>query len=386
MDEPRNNRAGHCEQQPEGHFAFIPKPPPSSLEINSKIMNRLCDTERILGRVMGYVDNLEDPSRFGHIALYKEAALSAQLEGFQVSIADLLSYKLDGPRASGLRSSPGQVVAALNYANTIDNLLPAVADSGLSSLVLQRAHGELYHGIKGRDKDPLTFRNSEIWIGPSGATPKDAPFVPPPFTLIPQLMQDLEIYVQQNTKHPKLLMAALTYYQLETVHPFVDGNGRLARMAALFLLSREGGLWLRFISLASVFGRDSLSHFGMLQKVRINGDWESWIEYFLSSVCEAAEESMKMLASIIEIQSVHRALVRGMLGGTSGPGLALLDYLFQQPLVSVSATVNVTGRTFANTNKLITHFQELGLLTEVTGRRRNRRFCYEPFLNLFMPK
>ena len=194
------------------------------------------------------------------------------------------------------------------------------------------------------------------------------------------MMQELDDFLKQERTWPPLVAAGLLYYQLETVHPFVDGNGRVARLAVQLFLGRERGLWPQFVSLASIFGRDPRDHFERLQRVRLNGDWEGWISYFLGSIREAAEEGARLLNWLIRLRLGHRQLLRRELGGTAGPAMGLLDALFSQPLISVAAASEITGRTFANTNNLISRLERLGLLTEISGRRRHRRFCYQPFL------
>ncbi len=308
--------------------------------------------------------------------------MAARLEGNPVALSDLLWYSLDGAEAEGLQSAPGAVQAALNYVHAAEHLLPAVRSKGVSTFTLRQAHLKLYEGLQGRDETPGNYRSGEIWIGPSGSTAHDAHFVPPPHRQIPRMMQELDRFLQQDRTTPPLVAAGLVYYQLETVHPFVDGNGKVARLSVQLLLGRERGSWPQFVSLASIFGRDPRDHFERLQRVRLQGDWEGWISYFLECIREAAEEGAKLLTWLVRLRSEHRELLRRELGGTAGPAVALLDALFSQPLTSVAAAAEITGRTFANTNNLMARLESWGLLTEISGRRRHRRFCYQPFLSL----
>ena len=326
------------------------------------------------------------PAPHAALALRKEAVLSARLEGNQVALSDLLWYSLDGAAAEGLQTGRGVVQAALNYVHAAERLLPAVRETGIATATLREAHQDLYGGLKGRDEAPGDYRSSDIWIGPSGSTVQDAHFVPPPHRQVPRMMQELDHFLKQDRTWPPLVAAGLLYYQLETVHPFVDGNGRVARLAVQLSLGRERGLWPQFVSLASIFGRDPGEHFERLQRVRLQGDWEGWISYFLGCIREAAEEGGRFLSWLIRLRSEHRELLRRELGGTACPALALLDALFSQPLTSVAAASEITGRTFANTNNLVSKLEKMGLLTEVSGRRRNRRFCYQPFLNLLQDR
>ena len=382
MQRPESDRAGRVERQHDGHFVFFPTPLPPSIEGKPSLWYRLGEAERALGWIAGRAAHLDDAVPYAALALRKEAVLSARLEGNQVALSDLLWYSLDGAAAEGLQAARGVVQAALNYVHAAERLLPAVRETGISTSTLKKAHQELYGGLKGRDEAPGNYRSSEIWIGPSGSTARDAHFVPPPHSQVPRMMQDLDDFLRQDRTWPLLVGAGLLYYQLETVHPFVDGNGRVARLAVQLFLGRERGLWPQFIGLASIFGREPRDHFERLQRVRLHGDWEGWISYFLGRIREAAEEGGELLNWLVRLRTGHRELLRRELGGTAGPALALLDALFSQPLTSVAAASEVTGRTFANTNNLISRLERLGLLTEISGRRRHRRFCYQPFLTL----
>ena len=380
MKRPENDRAGRVERQQDGHIVFFPNPLPPRIEGGPSLWHRLGEAERALGWISGRAAHLDDAAPYAALALRKEAVLSARLEGNQVALSDLLWYSLDGAAAEGLQASRGVVQAALNYVHAAERLLPAMPGTGISTVTIRQAHQELYGGLKGRDEAPGNYRSSAIWIGPSGSTAKDAHFVPPPHREVPRMMQELDDFLKQDRTWPPLAAAGLLYYQLETVHPFVDGNGRVARLAVQLFLGRERGLWPQFVSLASIFGRDPRDHFERLQRVRLHGDWEGWISYFLGSIREAGEEGVRLLHWLIRLRLGHRELLRRELGGTAGPAMALLDALFSQPLISVTAASEITGRTFANTNNLISRLERLGLLTEVSGRRRHRRFCYQPFL------
>ena len=380
MQRPESDRAGRVERQHDGHLVFIPAPLPPRMEGGPSLWYRLGEAERALGWISGRAAHLDDAAPYAALALRKEAVLSARLEGNEVALSDLLWYSLDGAAAEGLQAARGVVQAALNYVHAAERLLPAVRETGIPASTLQKAHQELYGGLQGRDEAPGNYRSSEIWIGPSGSTARDAHFVPPPHRQVPGMMQDLDDFLKQDRTWPPLVVAGLLYYQLETVHPFVDGNGRVARLAVQLFLGREHRLWPQFIGLASIFGREPRDHFERLQRVRLHGDWEGWISYFLGCIREAAEEGGELLNWLVELRTGHRELLRRELGGTAGPALALLDALFSQPLTSVAAASEVTGRTFANTNNLISRLERLGLLTEVSGRRRHRRFCYQPFL------
>ena len=381
MRREESDRAGRVERNSDGILAFIPNPVPPRIKVESSHWRRLGEAERALGWVSGRAADLDDVAPFAGLALRKEAVVSARLEGNRVALADLLWYALDGAGAEGLQSARGVVQAALNYVHAAEKLLPAVGDTGFSTVTLQQAHRELYGGLKGRDESPGNYRSSEIWIGPSGSTAQDAYYVPPPHRQIPRMMQELDRFLKKDQTMPPLVAAGMLYYQLETVHPFVDGNGRVARLSVQLFLGREPGLWPQFASLASIFGRDPRDHFGRLQRVRLQGDWEGWISYFLESVRDAAEEGGRLLNWLIGLRSEHRQLLRREFGGTAGPAMALLDSLFSQPLTSVAAASEITGRTFANTNNLISRLESWGLLTEISGRRRHRRFCYQPFLD-----
>ena len=316
------------------------------------------------------------------MALRKEALRSGELDGLGARLADLLCFELVGP-GPGDHAGRGHTTAALNYLAAFETLRPIVSGSGLSTVTLRQIHVQLYENLRGRDENPGTYRSSDIWIGPAGSSIADALFVPPPPHLIEEQMQLLDAFLADSADLPALVKAGLVYYQLETIYPYVDGNGRVARLATQLLLARERLVWPQFLSLSAVFGRDPSDHFQRLQQVRLEGDWEGWMAYFLRGVREAAEEGMAVLSAAVELRREHRALIERELGGTSGAALRLLDALVAQPLLAVANAAEIAKRTFANANQLISNLERMGLLVEITGRRRNRRYCYSPYLQLF---
>ncbi|HIC68362.1 MAG TPA: Fic family protein, partial [Candidatus Latescibacteria bacterium] len=319
------------------------------------------------------------------LALRAEVVISGRLDGAAVSLTDLLLWELDGRH--GLDREQlfrGEVRMAGNGVDAENWGLRQVAGAdGISTALMMQLHTRLFKGLRGRESGAGQLRRSEIWIGPSGSTLATAAYVPPPPDMVPKLMRSLERFMQSDAPSlPPLVGAACIYYQLEAIHPFLDGSGRLARLMIPLILHREGVALPQLLGLSACFARDRTEHFRRLQLVRERGDWESWVVYFLREIRTAADDAVNRLSSAQQQRQGHRQLIEKHLGGSAAAALSVVDSLLVQPLVSVDSVARIAGRTFANANLLVQRLEEMGVLREVTGRRRNRRFCCEAYVGL----
>ena len=258
--------------------------------------------------------------------------------------------------------------------------LERLQDLPLSLRLIREIHAELLRDGRGAQATPGEFRRTQNWIGPKGAALQRATFVPPPVPEMNDALGDLEKFLHAEEPRALLIRAGLAHAQFETIHPFLDGNGRMGRLLITFLLVHQGVLRAPALYLSYFFKLHRTEYYDRLMAVRLRGDWEGWLRFFLRGVEETASEATDTAERIFQLREQHRSLV---MEETGANGLRLLSGLFQRPLVNVNYATQFLDVTFPTANRLVARFEELGLLREVTGQRRSRLFRYEPYLRLF---
>ncbi len=376
----RSSRAGRFVTQPSGYRAFVPAPlpPDPPLDLDGGTLALLSQADVALGRLDGVVKVIPDPDFFISMYVRREAVLSSQIEGTQSTLEDLLGAELE-PDAAG-RDSYSDVGEIVNYVRAMNHGLRRLDALPLSLRLLREIHGELLRDGRGARRTPGEFRTSQNWIGPDGATLQQATFVPPPIPEMRDALDDFERFFHRDEQQPVLIEAALSHAQFETIHPFLDGNGRVGRLLITFLLVHRGVLRAPLLYLSHYLKLHRTEYYDRLTAVRVRGDWEGWLRFFLEGVARTADEAAETAQRMFELRERHRALV---LAETGAAGLRLLAALFDRPLVNVNYLTRALGVSFPTANRLVTRFGELGLLREVTGQRRSRRFRYDPYLSLF---
>lgn len=377
-----STRAGRLIRQPTGYSAFIPAPLPPTppLEIDASLIGLLSEADQAVGRLDGYAEVLPNPDLFVATYVRREAVLSSQIEGTQSTLDDVLKFELDRDG----REIPRDLEETVNYVQAMNYGLARLNELPLSLRLVREIHGELLHGVRGQEHSPGEFRTSQNWIGARGATIASATFVPPPPGAMLEALDNLEKFLHAEDRLPALLECAIAHAQFETVHPFLDGNGRVGRLLITFLLVHRGVLRRPLLYLSYYLKRHRLEYYDRLMAVRAEGDWEGWVRFFLRGVAETAEEAARTARKIVRMREEHRALVEQ--GGLGVNGLRLIELLFGSPFVNVNYVrerLTPNGIAFATANSLVTAFERIGLLQEVTGGRRNRVFRYTPYLDLF---
>lgn len=327
-----------------------------------------------LGRLDGIVDVIPDPDFFVAMYVRREAVLSSQIEGTQSTLEDLLEVELE-PGARRKQSDVGEIV---NYVRAMKHGLDRLDTLPLSLRLIREIHAELLSDGRGSRAIPGEFRATQNWIGPAGASLNEATFVPPPAHELGTALSDFERYLHGNAED-RLIQAGLAHAQFETIHPFLDGNGRMGRLLITLLLVRHGVLRQPLLYLSHHFKRHRAEYYDRLMAIRLSGDWEGWMRFFLEGVATTADEAKLTAEQIFALREEHRALVIDKAGPN---GLKLLSAMFHQPLMNVRTAAEALGVTFATANKLVGRFEDLGLLREMTGQQRSRLFRYEPYLRL----
>ncbi len=380
MEHSHITRAGRYVKQPSGYRAFIPAPLPPNppIVLDPGLLRLLSKADRALGRLDGVTSTLPNPELFVAMYVRQEAVLSSQIEGTQSTLEDVLEFEVD---ASG-RDHPKDVAEVVNYIDAMRHGLERLEELPLSLRLLREIHARLLQGVRGQHRTPGEFRKNQNWIGPTGSTLHTATFIPPPVPEMRDALGKLERFLHDTDTHPDLIHCALAHAQFETIHPFLDGNGRVGRLLVTFLLCEREILQQPLLYISHYLKAHRLEYYDRLTAIRHQGDWEGWLRFFLRGIFEVSQGATKTARAILTLRDEHRQLISDVLGNTTN-GLHLLDFLFRRPLVTVRMVEEELNSSYVTANKLVTQFEELGLLNETTGFQRNRRYRYEPYLRLF---
>ena len=356
-------------------FVPMPLPPEPPLSPTADLRNALDAALVALGRLDSVSTLLPDTDLFLYSYVRKEAVLSSQIEGTQSSLSDLLLFELD--------ELPGvpiaDVVEVSNYVAALEHGLKRVREGfPLSNRVIREVHEILLSKGRGATKQPGEFRRSQNWIG--GSRPGDATFVPPPADRVEECMGALEKFLHNEPERvPALVKAALSHVQFETIHPFLDGNGRVGRLLITLLLNVEGILREPLLYLSLYFKQHRERYYELLSTVRKEGDWEAWLDFFAAAVRETASAAVDTARSVVEVFRADRERIRAV-GRGSLSALQVHHELQRRPLCNISTLVTATTLTPPTIGKALETLIKLGIVHELTGRRRNRVFVYGRYI------
>jgi Fic family protein len=339
----------------------------------------LSRADRALGRLDGSVQSLPNPDLFVFMYVRKEAVLSSQIEGTQASLADILEVEaqLFDPK----RFNDTEEI--LNYVNAMNHGLWRLDEIPMSLRLIREIHARLMQGVRGQHAAPGEFRRTQNWIGPQGATIQNATFVPPPPSELQRLLGALENYMHVEDRLPLLVRIGLIHAHFETLHPFLDGNGRMGRLLIAFTLCQQTALHKPVLYLSHYLKKHRTTYYELLQSVRTAGDWESWMKFFLQGVAEVSNEATETARQIVSLREDHRNRLIENLGKGAANGLRFLESLYQRPIFSVSNVAELLDISTQAANTMTDRFTQLELVNEITGQRRNRLFRYDPYLALF---
>jgi len=373
------NRAGTSITQRGSYKAFIPKalPPEPSLNIDSGTVEILSKADTAIGRLSGISEALPNPNLFVAMYVRKEAVLSSQIEGTEASLEDVLEYESEN-RPGTLPNDVGEVV---NYVKAMNYGLKRINELPLSLRLLKEIHAELMKGVRGGDKTPGEFRKTQNWIGPKGCALNSATFVPPPPHEMTGALGDLEKYMHSGLTYPLLIECALMHFQLETIHPFLDGNGRMGRLLITFFLCYKEILKKPLLYLSYYFKQNRAEYYSRLTAVRERGDFESWVKFFLKGIVYVAEEAAKTSHEIINLQAEDRKRINNIYKDSSKISV-LHEKLFDKPIVSVKDVSKMINVTFPTANDMCKKLIDLSIFREITGKERNRMFAYKNYLDV----
>lgn len=373
----QSSRAGRYICQLSGYEAYYPAPLPPipPLAIEGDLLRLLSDADRALARLDAVSTFLPNPDLFVATYVRHEAVLSSQIEGTQSTLEDVLAYEADATH----NRAPKDVNEVVNYVRAMNHGLRRLAELPLSLRLLREIHKELMQNVRGSERTPGEFRISQNWIGAPGSTLKNAAFVPPPAHELMNFLGDLEKFLHEHKGDtPLLIQCGLAHAQFETIHPFLDGNGRVGRLLITLMLCEANALTRPLLYLSHYLKANRTEYYERLTAIRVHGDWEGWLRFFLRGVAQVSMQASETARNIIALREQQRAKY-----AANANALKFIDALFERPFVTVKQCSGILGVSFLTANKLVAQFEKSGVLNEVTGGDRNRVFRFQPFLVLF---
>jgi len=363
--------------EPFSCFIPNPLPPAPPIRYDTELQDMEERANRALGRLEGISAFLPDPTLFLYSYIRKEAVLSSQIEGTQSSLSDLLLF--ENKEAPGVPLLDVQEVS--NYVSAMQHGLSRLKEGFLLSLrLIKEIHALLLKGTRGSEKEPGEFRRSQNWIG--GSRPGNALYVPPPPHEVMPAMGALEKFLHNEPAYtPTLIKAGLSHAQFETIHPFLDGNGRIGRLLITFILCAEGVLSQPLLYLSLYFKRYRTAYYDVLQRTRTKGDWEGWLKFYLAGIEEVSKQASDTARELYLMFDQHRQKIQ-QIGKAAGSALRVHELLKKRIILSLPIAQAELKLSFPAVNKAMANLEKLGVVREFTGKQRDRLFCYEPYLKV----
>lgn len=375
-------RSGRYEPQPGGYDAFIPAPLPPDRPITLDDAGQvlLSRADQALARLDGVGRVLPSLELFVAAFMKKEAVQSSQIEGTQTTLLDLFDYEAGAKPPAG----PADMQEVTNYLEAMRYGLERLDDLPFASRLIRELHRILMTGVRGGARQPGEFRTEQVFIGPEGASIREARYIPPPPDAMLEAMASLERFLHDDTEMPVLVKCALIHYQFEAIHPFLDGNGRIGRMLITLYLCWTGVLSKPLLYLSYFLNKHGQEYRDRLGLASTRGDYEQWVRFFLQGILETASEATGTATKIIDLQKADGERVM-VVKGASPLLLRLHNKLFATPVVSVSELRQDLQVSRQTATDLIAKLEKLGVLKETTGASRNRRYAYEDYIALIEP-
>lgn len=342
-----------------------------------EIVNLLSKADRVVGRLDMFSEYVPNIDLFISMHVYKEATKSSNIEGTQTKIEEALQDEEDVPLDK--RDDWAEVQ---NYTYAMNQAIQHLQTLPLSSRLIRDTHKVLMSGVRGENKYPGEFRRSQNWIG--GSSPSDAIFVPPVFGEVPNLISDIEGFIHNPVCDlPDLIKIALIHYQFETIHPFSDGNGRVGRLLITLYLVSKGILKRPILYLSDYLESHRRTYYDRIMGVRFGDDVASWVKFFLEGIIVTAEKGTVALNDILALQKEYEEEIKGM-GSRSANALKLIDTMYQNPFTDITKTASIIGQSFPTAKTLIDSLVEKGILSEITGGRRGKKYVLSKYIKIFV--
>ena len=359
------------------YHSFSPTslPPMEGLNIDSEMIKLLSEANRYIGRLEEKSSKIPDGDLFISMYIRKEALLSSQIEGTQATLDDIFDPHIE----ENLNQEVTDVInyiKALNYANERIQTLP------ISNRFLKEVHNILLDGLRGEEKNPGKFRTSQNWIGPKGSNLKTAIFVPPNVIDMKNAMSDLENFIHYDDSLDILIKVALIHYQFETIHPFLDGNGRIGRLMINLLLKDSKILTYDTLYISYFLKRNRAEYYDRLMAVRLKGHYEQWVKFFIRGIIESSTNALNCIDVLLDLHEKNYELVQNNTGRAKVTVLKVFNLLESSPIIDIRKTSDAIGVSFKSTANAVSLLVDLKILKQVDNKERNRVFAYEDYLSI----
>jgi Fic family protein len=366
--------AGRVIQTPQGYAAFVPAPLPPELIYGDELVVALSRADAALSELSGLGRHLPNPHLLIVPYVRREAVLSSRIEGTKASLSDLL---LDEIGEAPAHREDDDVREVRNYVTALEYGIERLKQLPVSLRLVRELHARLMKGVRGDQATPGDFRRSQNWIGPSGSTPANAPYVPPPPEEMQEALADWERFLHERERFPDLIQCAIMHEQFEAIHPFLDGNGRVGRLLITLFLIERGRLSQPLLYLSAYIEAHRQEYYELLQRVRTHGDWIGWLRFFIAGVTEIAGEAVQQAATLMDLREKFRARL-----SEKPKALALLDHLFVNPYITVARAQEILEVSNPTARQAVMLLQRKGVLEQATGRTWGRLYVARPILRI----
>lgn len=355
-------------------FKPSPLPPNPELNINSDIVKKLVEANRDLVRLDTAAKLIPNVELFISMYVRKEALISSQIEGTQCTLDDILDPDIDG-------NSNLDVGEVINYVRACTYAINRLNKLPLCNRLLREIHGELLAGVRGQEKNPGEFRRSQNWIGAANCTLREARYIPPNVEDMNDALNDLERYMNDGDDYDPLIRIALIHYQFETIHPFLDGNGRVGRLMILLYLMEQGYISKPIIYISYFLKKNQIEYYDRISEVRRSGNYEQWIAFFLEAVSAAAKDSLATVEKLSELHDRNSGKLP-ITTRTNDNVRRVFDYIEQYPIIDIKRTAAALEVSYNTASAAVGKLVHVGILKETTNAARNRVFAYEEYLEI----
>jgi len=375
----QSERSGSYKKMLHGELAYssfvpTPLPPKPSIEVSEEMLKLLATAHHLLGKLDGISVTLIDVDFFIAMYVRKEALLSSQIEGTQASLDDILDPYIE-------ENTNLDVTEVVNYIKATDYAMNRLQQLPICNRLLREMHEILMNNVRGQEKNPGEFRRSQNWIGPAGGNLKNAVFIPPNVDDMVQAMNDLEMFIHADDEMDLLIKIGLVHYQFETIHPFLDGNGRLGRMLITLWLMERDILRYPVLYISYYLKRNRMEYYDRLNETRRKGNYEAWIGFFLRAMIDSARDAMETIQLVHQLNLENEAKIQ-TLPNRKVNALRLFRTIQRQPIIDISKTAQQWGVQYNTVAKAVDQLVQLSILEQVDTKKRNRQFVYAKYLDI----
>ena len=374
-----NNRAGSYRTNLSGeaeYKSFIPNPlpPKPEVEMNNDIVSLLIKANKTISTLEGISSRIPDMALFVSMYVRKEALMSSQIEGTQATLEDIFDPMIE-------KNTNRNVADVVNYIKATEYAIKRLNTLPLCNRLIKEAHAVLMEGVRGQEKNPGEFRHSQNWIGGQGSTLKNARYIPPNPEDMNSAMSDLEKYMNNEDDLDFLIRTALIHYQFETIHPFLDGNGRVGRLLITLFLMDQKVLTTPALYISYFLKKNRIEYYDRMTEVRLKGNYEQWIRFFLMAIDESAQDAITAIDEITALQAENRKKVSTM-GRASKNALLVFEYLASNPIINIGKTAEALDISYNTVSAAIKRLMDADILVQTKNANRNRTFAYRDYLDI----